>query len=53
VGHRRWLRKRPAPPIAVDPADLGGWPRNDWVDGREAANSRRPVKNVSLTADPS
>ena len=53
VGYRRWLRKRPTPPITVDPADLGGWLRQDGVDGREAANSRRPAKNVSLTTDPS
>jgi hypothetical protein len=54
VGRHRWLRRRPARPITFDPGpDPDRWTRHDQVDGHNALPARRPVNNVTLTADPS
>jgi succinoglycan biosynthesis transport protein ExoP len=53
VGHRRWLRKRPAPRLVIDPpdqADRAERPRGP-VDGHELF--RPAANNVSVPADPS
>jgi tyrosine-protein kinase len=52
VGHRRWLRKRPAPRCADGPPGLAGR-SNHMVDGHEAATFRPAANNVSVPADPS
>ncbi len=49
VGSRHWLRRSPAPVVAVDPPlDPDEWYRPDAVDGHEAAPSQRQATYVGL-----
>ena len=54
VGHRRWLRRGPAPRPGTGPPDRLGQPGPfpGLVDGHEATELH-PANNVSVTADPS